>query len=96
MMMSVDESTSAVRCTSYGDQILPAAFPLTLSLCVFFVRSVSPCKKMDTCNQGNQWTEGKLGRRPPTQQLVELDQHWARCPVRYMFALQIGLLLQTC
>ena len=71
----MDESTSAVRCTSYGDHILPAAFPLTLSICGFFVRSLSPGQKMDTYNQGNQWAESKFGRRQPTQQL---DQHWAR------------------
>ena len=75
-------------------------------LCFFFVRSVSPCQNMDTYyntyyTQGNQWAESKLGRRQPTQQL---DQHLARCywdrqylyPVRYRFALQIGLLIQTC
>ena len=77
----------------------------------FFVRSVSPCQKMDkymdtymdAYNQENRWAESKLWRRQSTQQL---DQHWARCPwdrqclypVRYMymFAVQFGLLIQTC
>ena len=66
MMMRVDESTFEVRCTCCGDQLLPAAFPLNLSLCVFSIRLASACQEMDTCNQGNQWAESKLIRKKAT------------------------------
>ena len=41
MRMGVDDITSAVRCTCYGDQMLPGAFSSNLYLCVFSVRFVS-------------------------------------------------------